>query len=119
MKMGEGGDVDALMNKMDKLQTELDAIDGWEIDRQLGRAMEALRCPSGNQRSTASLLCKLRMHNHLVRQAAVAATLPAFERSFCYTQSQVRAGDKFIDHCNELLHGKRAHVSVCAEELLH
>ena len=45
--MGEGGDVDALMAKMDKLQTELDAIDGWEIDRQLGRAMDALRCPPG------------------------------------------------------------------------
>ena len=47
MKMGEGGDVDALMSKMDRLQTEIDAIDGWEIDRQLDRAMDALRCPPG------------------------------------------------------------------------
>ena len=47
IKMGDGGDVEALMSKMDKLQTELDAIDGWEIDRQLGRAMDALRCPPG------------------------------------------------------------------------
>ena len=45
--MGEGGDVDALMSKMDRLQTEIDAIDGWEIDRQLDRAMDALRCPPG------------------------------------------------------------------------
>ena len=45
--MGDGGDVEALMTRMDQLQTELDAIDGWEIDRQLGRAMDALRCPPG------------------------------------------------------------------------
>lgn len=48
MKMAEGGDVDALMTEMDRLQTELDAVDGWEIDRQLNRAMDALRCPPGN-----------------------------------------------------------------------
>lgn len=45
--MGEGGDMDSLMGRMDRLQTELDAIDGWEIDRQLDRAMDALRCPPG------------------------------------------------------------------------
>ena len=45
--MGDGGDVEALMTRMDQLQTELDTIDGWEIDRQLGRAMDALRCPPG------------------------------------------------------------------------
>jgi sulfate-transporting ATPase len=47
MQMGEGGNVDALMSKMDRLQTEIDAVDGWEIDRQMERAMEALRCPPG------------------------------------------------------------------------
>lgn len=47
MQMGEGGDVDALMSKMDRLQTEIDSVDGWEIDRQLERAMDALRCPPG------------------------------------------------------------------------
>ena len=48
MKMAEGGaDYDALMKKMDKLQTAIDAIEGWELDRQLERAMQALRCPPG------------------------------------------------------------------------
>lgn len=47
MKMAEGGDVDALMTRMDILQSELDAVEGWEIDRQLDRAMDALRCPPG------------------------------------------------------------------------
>lgn len=48
MKMAEGGDdYDALLSKMDKLQTAIDAIEGWELDRQLERAMQALRCPPG------------------------------------------------------------------------
>lgn len=48
MKMAEGGaDYDALMKRMDKLQTAIDAIEGWELDRQLERAMQALRCPPG------------------------------------------------------------------------
>lgn len=47
MKMAESDDVDALMARMDKLQTSLDAVDGWEIDRQLDRALDALRCPPG------------------------------------------------------------------------
>ena len=45
MKMAEASDADSLMAKMDRLQTQLDAIDGWEIDRQLDRALDALRCP--------------------------------------------------------------------------
>lgn len=48
MKMAEGGDdYDALLSKMDKLQSAIDAIEGWELDRQLERAMDALRCPPG------------------------------------------------------------------------
>ena len=48
--MAEGGaDYDALMKKMDKLQTAIDAIEGWELDRQLERAMQALRCPPGRR----------------------------------------------------------------------
>ena len=43
--MADAADVDSLMSKMDRLQTQLDAIDGWEIDRQLERALDALRCP--------------------------------------------------------------------------
>lgn len=49
MKMAEASDVDALMSKMDRLQTELDTVDGWEIDRQLDRALDALRCPPSDQ----------------------------------------------------------------------
>ena len=51
--MAEAEDVDALMNRMDQLQTDIDAVDGWEIDRQLDRAMEALRCPPGVQPAAA------------------------------------------------------------------
>ncbi len=48
MKMAEGGDdYEALLTKMDKLQSAIDAIEGWELDRQLERAMQALRCPPG------------------------------------------------------------------------
>lgn len=45
-KMGNpDADMDKLMNRMDKLQSQIDAADAWEIDRQLQRAMDALRCP--------------------------------------------------------------------------
>ena len=44
--MGEpGADMDALMGKMERLQSEIDAANGWELDRTADRAMEALRCP--------------------------------------------------------------------------
>ena len=39
--------MDALMTKMDRLQTQIEAADGWELERQLERAMDALRCPPG------------------------------------------------------------------------
>ena len=39
--------MDALMNKMERLQTQIDAVDGFDLDRQLERAMDALRCPPG------------------------------------------------------------------------
>lgn len=40
--------MEALMAKMDRLQTELDACGGFELDRVVGRAADALRCPPGN-----------------------------------------------------------------------
>eukprot|EP00897_Mesotaenium_endlicherianum_P006106 jgi/Mesen1/5523/ME000279S04727 len=40
-------DMDKLMPKMERLQAELDACNGWELDRQLERALNALRCPPG------------------------------------------------------------------------
>lgn len=48
VQLGEpDADVDALMAKMDRLQTAIDACNGWELDRQVQRATDALRCPPG------------------------------------------------------------------------
>ena len=43
-----GAEVDSLMAKMDRLQTEIDACNGWELERTLARATDALRCPPGD-----------------------------------------------------------------------
>ena len=54
-KMGEpGADVDKLMARMDALQTAIDAANGWELERQLQRATDALRCPPGAKPWTPS-----------------------------------------------------------------
>ena len=42
-------DFDALMEEMGDLQGKIDAVDGWSLDNQLEIAMEALRCPPGDQ----------------------------------------------------------------------
>jgi ATP-binding cassette ChvD family protein len=39
---------DDLMEKMSKLQEEIDAADGWDIDSKVEMAMDALRCPPGD-----------------------------------------------------------------------
>lgn len=49
-KMSETMSDDAmekLLNRMGELQEKIDAIDGWEIDNKLERAMDALMCPDG------------------------------------------------------------------------
>lgn len=60
-------DYDALMAEMGKLQEEIDAANGWDIDSQLEQAMDALQCPdpdspvsvlSGGERRRVAL-CKL------------------------------------------------------------
>ena len=60
-------DFDALMSEMGKLQDEIDAADGWDIDSKLGQAMDALQLPdsdmpvkvlSGGERRRVAL-CKL------------------------------------------------------------
>jgi len=51
MKMCEPIDDDQmnkLMEEMGKLQTEIDAAEGWDLDRHLEIAMDALRCPPGD-----------------------------------------------------------------------
>ncbi|MEM6413925.1 MAG: energy-dependent translational throttle protein EttA [Pseudomonadota bacterium] len=39
---------DELMEKMSKLQEEIDALDAWDIDSKVEMAMDALRCPPGD-----------------------------------------------------------------------
>ncbi len=41
-------DFDALMAEMGELQEKIDAADGWELDRTIDMAMNALRCPPGD-----------------------------------------------------------------------
>ncbi len=60
-------DFDALMDEMGKLQTDIDAANGWDLDSQLSQAMDALQCPdpdspvsvlSGGERRRVAL-CRL------------------------------------------------------------
>lgn len=60
-------DFDALMEEMGKLQDEIDAANGWDLDSQLSQAMDALQCPdpdapvsilSGGERRRVAL-CRL------------------------------------------------------------
>ena len=51
MKMCEPVDDDQmnkLMEEMGKLQDEIDSAEGWDLDRHLEIAMDALRCPPGD-----------------------------------------------------------------------
>ncbi|MGP9528341.1 MULTISPECIES: energy-dependent translational throttle protein EttA [Micrococcaceae] len=45
----EGADFDTLLEEMGKLQEAIDAADAWDIDNQLEQAMDALRCPPGDE----------------------------------------------------------------------
>lgn len=40
--------MDKLSKEMDRLQNAIEAANGWELDRVLERAMDALRCPDGD-----------------------------------------------------------------------
>jgi sulfate-transporting ATPase len=42
-------DMDALMAEQADLQEKIDAVNGWELQRTLDVAMDALRCPPGDQ----------------------------------------------------------------------
>ncbi|NHM13470.1 energy-dependent translational throttle protein EttA [Xiamenia xianingshaonis] len=67
-EMGDpDADFDALMDEMGKLQDEIDAANGWDLDSQLSQAMDALQCPdpdmpvnvlSGGERRRVAL-CRL------------------------------------------------------------
>ncbi|WP_165043890.1 energy-dependent translational throttle protein EttA [Adlercreutzia sp. ZJ138] len=68
MEMAEpDADFDALMDEMGRLQDEIDAKSGWDLDSQLSQAMDALQCPdpdmpvrvlSGGERRRVAL-CRL------------------------------------------------------------
>ncbi len=68
MEMGEpDADFDKLSDEMGALQEKIDAVDGWELDRTIEIAMDALRCPpadsdvsklSGGEKRRVAL-CKL------------------------------------------------------------
>lgn len=48
-EMGDpDADMDALMVEMGELQEKIDAAGGWELDRTIEIAMDALRCPPGD-----------------------------------------------------------------------
>ncbi len=60
-------DFDALMDEMGRLQEDIDAANGWDLDSQLSQAMDALQCPdpdapvsilSGGERRRVAL-CRL------------------------------------------------------------
>ncbi len=42
-------DYDALMEEMGRLQDEIDAVNGWDLDSQLSQAMDALQCPDADE----------------------------------------------------------------------
>ena len=39
-----------LLTQQAELQEKIDAVDGWEIERHIEIAMDALRCPAGNSK---------------------------------------------------------------------
>lgn len=45
-------DYDKLLSEMGTLQEQIDAADGWDLDNQLEQAMDALRCPPGDEAVT-------------------------------------------------------------------
>jgi ATP-binding cassette ChvD family protein len=42
-------DYDTLLTEMGTLQEQIDAADGWDLENQLEQAMDALRCPPGDE----------------------------------------------------------------------
>ncbi|MFM7630485.1 MAG: energy-dependent translational throttle protein EttA, partial [Alphaproteobacteria bacterium] len=53
MKMAEDmtdDDMNALLERQGDLQEKIDAVDGWDLDRHIDIAMDALRCPDPDQK---------------------------------------------------------------------
>ncbi len=82
----DGADMDALMRRMDALQTQIDAADGWELERQLERATEALRCPPGapaRRRRRPPLAAGPRTPNTAAASALVCCDAPQSVEDCC------------------------------------
>lgn len=55
VKLGEemsDDEMTALLNKHGKIQDQIEAVNGWEIDNTVERAIDALRCPPGDEAVT-------------------------------------------------------------------
>ena len=111
----EGADFDALSEEMGDLQEKIDAVDGWELDRTIEIAMDALRCPpadspvtnlSGGERRRVAL-CRLLLEkpdlllldeptNHL--DAESVAWLQRFLGDYAGAVVMVTHDRYFLDH---------------------
>ena len=111
-------DFDALMDEMGKLQDEIDAANGWDIDSQLSQAMDALQCPdpdapvkvlSGGERRRVAL-CRLLLEapdlllldeptNHLDAEGVL--WLEQFLRNYQGAVLAVTHDRYFLDHVAE------------------
>ena len=48
----EDDEMNALIEEQSELQEKIDAVDGWELERTIEIAMDALRCPAGDADAT-------------------------------------------------------------------
>ncbi len=111
-------DFDALMAEMGRLQDQIDAANGWDLDSQLSQAMDALQCPdpdtpvsvlSGGERRRVAL-CRLLLEapdlllldeptNHLDAESVL--WLEQFLKSYPGAVLAVTHDRYFLDHVAE------------------
>ena len=111
-------DFDALMEEMGRLQDEIDAANGWDLDSQLSQAMDALQCPdpdapvtilSGGERRRVAL-CRLLLEapdlllldeptNHLDAESVL--WLEQFLKTYPGAVLAVTHDRYFLDHVAE------------------
>ena len=114
----EGDAMNALIEEQGELQSQIDAVDGWELDRRIDIAMDALRCPpadarvdklSGGERRRVAL-CRLLLEkpdmllldeptNHL--DAESVAWLERFLHDYTGTVVAVTHDRYFLDEVAE------------------
>ena len=111
-------DFDALMEEMGRLQDEIDAANGWDLDSQRSQAMDALQCPapdapvtilSGGERRRVAL-CRLLLEapdlllldeptNHLDAESVL--WLEQFLKNYPGAVLAVTHDRYFLDHVAE------------------